>query len=517
MTTALTVPRWLYIDGKGSARINGRNELTFDLPKQWNLGDLEYAFKQACLKFILEIPDDEDEIHRIILEATKSFGKRTVLNSGDSKANSNQKLTPQEQAFELAEFLKTAFDFRTMNDTKEIYYFESGRYILGGERLIEIECAKVSPDVTTAIVNETTQIIRRTTPVNRDEFDKDIFIINLKNGLLDLRSGQLGEHRPEYLSIIQLPVNYERKASCNKIVHFLFNIMLNPNDVPLVLEYIAYCLLRNARLQKHLLVVGEEDNGKSVLLALIRAFLGKENIGTKTLYQLTSNRFATSALFGRLANLFADISAKKLEDIETFKSLGGIDRISAEKKGKDSFDFDPTAKLIFSCNVPPRPNESMDDPFYRRWLLIQTSLRKTDYFDRRPIVRDKSLLEKLTSDQELSGLLNLVIVSAKRVFTKWSFCKDPDTAEIRDLYERLADPVKAWIDERCILGKAHETDKEKLHSDYIDYCWKKNYRRLPMNALGRQLANYGIHDVQRGSGKSRRHLWSGISLAEEDD
>jgi putative DNA primase/helicase len=435
------------------------------------------------------------------------------------RKDNQEKPSPQEQAFELVEALKKDYTFKTMNDTREVFYYSDGdgRYRANGERLVEIECAKTAPDVKTSVVNEVVEIIRRTTPVDRDEFDKDIFIINLKNGLLNLQTGDLIAHNPEHLSLVQIPVKYDRKATCPKIIHFLYNIMLDPTDVPLVLEYIAYCLLRDARLQKHLIVVGEEDNGKSVLLALIRAFLGSENVSCKTLYMLTSNRFATSALFGKLANIFADISAKKLDDIEIFKNLGGIDRISAEKKGRDAFEFEPTAKLIFSANTPPKPTEDMDDPYYRRWLLIQTLLRKHDYFDKTVIHRDRSLLAKITTEEELSGLLNLVIVSAKRLFSNWRFCKEPSTSQTRDLYERLADPVKAWMDDRCVLAKELEGNKEVLHSDYINYCWAKNYRRLNMNGLGHELVKYGIHDAQRGTGKNRRHVWSGITLREEED
>lgn len=249
---------------------------------------------------------------------------------------------------------------------------------------------------------------------------------------------------------------------------------------------------------------------------MIRAFLGSDNVSSKTLHQLTSNRFATSVLFGKLANIFADISAKNLDDIEIFKSLGNIDRISAEKKNKDSFDFEPTAKLISSYNVPPKPTEDMDDPYYRRWILMQVLLRTHDSFDHSPIIRDSNLLTKLTEEQELSGLLNLVIISARRLFSNWRFCKERSTAETREIYERLADPIKAWLDDSCELGKDKEGDKGALHSNYIDYCWDKKYRRLTVNALGRKLKKYGIYDAQRGTGKSRRHIWSGVALANDD-
>src|SRR5713226_7977972 len=86
---------------------------------------------------------------------------------------------PEEEElspFEMAEGLQAQFAFKTMNDTREIYYYRDGRFVPKGERLIEIECAKVSPDVKTRVVNEVIEIIRRLTPADRDEFDKDIFV-----------------------------------------------------------------------------------------------------------------------------------------------------------------------------------------------------------------------------------------------------------------------------------------------------------------------------------------------------
>ena len=59
----------------------------------------------------------------------------------------------------------------------------------------------------------------------------------------------------------------------------------HPGDVPLMIEYIAYCLIRDTRLQKDLMCVGEEDSGKSMMLKLITRFLGPENISSRTLHE----------------------------------------------------------------------------------------------------------------------------------------------------------------------------------------------------------------------------------------
>ena len=108
----------------------------------------------------------------------------------------------------------------------------------------------------------------------------------------------------------------------------MYNV-LDASDIPLMLEYIGYWLIRTNKLQKDLMCVGDEDNGKSVMLKVITKFLGLENISSKTLHSLVTKRFATADLFGKLANIFADLSAKRLQDVEALKVLASGDRISA--------------------------------------------------------------------------------------------------------------------------------------------------------------------------------------------
>ena len=404
------------------------------------------------------------------------------------------------------------YTFKTLKDTEIIVYYKEGKYCYGGEQIIKAELEKIAGySTTTYMRTEAINHIKAKTLVDRSEFDKDPDIINVKNGLINLRTGEFKVHDPNCLSLIQLPVPYNPKARPRRIIPFMYNV-LYPSDVPLMLEYIAYCLIRDNKLQKDLMCVGDEDNGKSVMLKIISQFLGRENISSKTLHSLVSDRFATADLHGKLANIFADLSAKRLQDVEAFKVLASGDRISAERKFQNSFEFEPTAKLIFRANTPPKPTDDMENAYYKRWMLTPFNLRKNCFFCKKPIVKDPDLTEKITTDEELSGLLNLVLISARRLLAKRRFVKSPMTEQVRERYQRMSDPVKAWLDYRCVLGAQYETDKQELHSDFISYCWEKKLNRLEINALGRELSKYNVHDKRIGTGNDRIHVWSGMAL-----
>jgi putative DNA primase/helicase len=469
-------------------------------------------------------PLDQAEVDRQWRDATAFIARKNTQSSlvvGTNQlleqhhvnnAIEDQFTSPSEKMAFLVEELMKTYTFKTLSDTETILHYKEGKYCYGGELIIKAELEKLGGySITTHLRTEVINHIKARTLVDRSEFDKDLDILNVKNGLVNVRTGEFKVHNPNYLSLVQLPVMYDPKARPKKIATFMYNV-LDASDVPLMLEYVGYCLIRTNKFQKDLMFVGYEDNGKSVMLKVITKFLGFENISSKALQSLVKERFATADLFGKLANIFADLSAKRLQDLEAFKVLASGDRISAERKFQDSFEFEPTAKLIFSANTPPKPTEDMENAYYKRWLLISFNLRKNCYFCKWPIVKDPDLLEKLTTDEELSGLLNLALISARRLLAKRRFVKSPTTEQTRERYQRLSDPVKAWLDDRCVLGVQYETDKQKAHSDFISYCWDKRLNRMEINALGRELSKHNIYDKRTGTGSDRVHLWSGLAL-----
>src|SRR6202022_4257649 len=133
-------------------------------------------------------------------------------------------------------------------------------------------------------------------------------------------------------------------------------------------EIAALLLDPSNDVQKLILLHGEEgSNGKSIFLTSITAFLGRNNVSNVPLHKLESDKFAPAQLWGKLANICADLSDVKLETSGTLKAITGGDAIYAEFKYRDSFRFVPTAKLLFSANQLPR-SKDVSNAFYDRFL-----------------------------------------------------------------------------------------------------------------------------------------------------
>lgn len=182
-----------------------------------------------------------------------------------------------------------------------------------------------------------------------------LYIINLKNGLLDIRINRLSPHNPEFLSTIQIPIAYHPTAKCPKIMRSLTQV-LRPCDFFTFIQFCGYCLIPTAKYEKAFFFISYGDNDKGTLLRLSEAFLGFENTSHVSLKEISKDRFAAANLSGKLANICADIKLGKIDETSMYKRLVSGDLIRVQKH-MPAFDFANHAKLIFSSNFIPQSND----------------------------------------------------------------------------------------------------------------------------------------------------------------
>jgi putative DNA primase/helicase len=122
-------------------------------------------------------------------------------------------------------------------------------------------------------------------------------------------------------------------------------------------------------IQKAILLMGDGANGKSTYLRGQLAFIGKHNIAAVSLHKIENDRFSAARLVGRLANICPDLPGTELTSTSVFKAITGGDAMMAEYKFRDSFEFVPYARLIFSANHPPKSQDA-SPAFFRRWIVV---------------------------------------------------------------------------------------------------------------------------------------------------
>lgn len=398
-----------------------------------------------------------------------------------------------------------------MRDNEEIYYYDTtaGLYRKFGDRVIKEYVEILHPSIKTFQVNEIIQKIKRRTPVDRDQFDNNTDIINVQNGLLNIWTRELKEHSPEFLSIIQLPIIYNRKARCPNIGRFLAQV-LHYEDVLTALEVIGYTLYRSTIYEKAVMLHGNGDNGKGVFIKLIEAFVGRENCSHVPLQELDNDKFSSADLFGKLVNTFADLKSQKLLATGYFKTLVSGDSVRAQEKYGRPFSFRNCAKLIFSTNKVP-DSDDKSYAYYKRWLILP--------FEKvfQGMARDTNLINKLTTPDELSGLLNLALISLRRLKKDNGF-KEISVEKVRKEYEYNSNTVKAFLDDKCVIDlTAPECciPTVYLYNEYENFCQEKRVRPLDMNVFGSQLKEYGIEKERKRNYGDREYYYFGVMLRKD--
>ena len=410
----------------------------------------------------------------------------------------------------IARKLCKTYHFKTLD--KVIYrYDNNGLYIPDGEAFIEREAQKLlGNSATSHTIDEVVNWIRRETYAKLSDFDRNLDIINCLNGFLNIKTLELQEHTPDYPSLNQIPVFYGPRFDAPAINKFLTEI-LKPEDIDPIVELFGYCLVRKLPIQKAFLLVGEGANGKSTLIELLRAFLGKNNCSSVSLQELEEDKFKKAELFGKLANLSSDIPSKGLHHIGTFKMLTGGDKITAERKFGHPFQFTNFAKLVFSANRPPKIFNEDTLALWRRFIIIDFPNTFPDD------TADKHLLDKLTTEAEFAGLLNLALKGLRRLLTNDIFSNDKPIEDVAERYTILSDPILSFVDDQCELDSNATIDKQILYDAFVQHCQDRRILPISKESFGRNLKNsptLKVGSTRSSSDGHRAYCWRGIKIRE---
>ncbi len=334
-------------------------------------------------------------------EGQKNNNKNTA--STTTTTNTKTKVEKQDLIEEATRLVMSIHRFLTIEETKEILFYdnENGVYVSGGEVLIEKELDKIFGfKLRTFDITEIKNYVMRKTYTKREEFDSDLDIINLKNGLYNWRTGEFLPHTPDYYSLNQKPILYNPEARPKLFIKFLKEV-LYLQDIRTAVETIAYSFIRKNLFEHYFILIGTGANGKSVFIGILSNLHGLKNISNVSLHSLVNNRFALSDLENKDINVDTELSSASINDMSVLKKLTGTQPLRIEQKGKPAYDTIIYAKQIFNANQLPTTSDN-SDAHYRREIIIPFPRQ----FEGKN--EDPNLLNKIiTNEEEMSGIFQL--------------------------------------------------------------------------------------------------------------
>lgn len=293
-------------------------------------------------------------------------------------------------------------------------------------------------------------------------------VLNCANGMLDLRTGELAPHGPEYLSSTQIPVAWNPAAQCPRYLAWLATVLpgVQTDDLE---ESVSLMLDPSRTPGKAVFLFGPSHSGKSTFLRIMAAMAGAENTSAVTLHQLADDKFAAANLYQRMLNAAADLSAKHVADMSTFKMLTGEDGIHANRKYGKEFTFTNQALFAFSANELPTVSEA-SRAYANRVKPFEFPFSFSGRED--PSIEDGIMTE-------LPGILVRWVAAWQRFTARGGYL--PTDPRVMREFETKSDRVALWVSEKCtvhteaagkLVGPEQGTKKSTLHEMFR--AWAKD-------------------------------------------
>lgn len=429
----------------------------------------------------------------------------------DEEIKERKRKEKEKQEYQnLALYVMNEYTCKTLDKTHEILYYEDGVYHYGAEQKISQYIRMIEPKSTRHDIAEVTAIVRDKTGYWKpDEFDADPMMVNVRNGLVCIRTGDLLEHSPEYLSRVQLPIDYDKTVIAKRFLRFIGTAHNDPKDIYRIFEMMGACLIRDNRwLTKAWMHLGAGSNGKSRLFDILGAVLGEPNITSHSIHDIEKNRFALASLDGKLANICGDIEKDELSKTGNLKKVIGGDMMPAEKKFMADYNFRPFCKLIFSANELPQTTDESDG-FARRFEIVEWTRQ---FYGKD---RDYTVFTIMDDPVELTGIFNIMVAHAVTLLRTRHLKYEGTVDEMKSTWKERSNSVEKFVKSECHEGGEYEVERSRLYSEYVSYCKINNLTRDSDKKFAENIKKLGVLKIDTKRHGENFHGWKGICLRKD--
>lgn len=335
-------------------------------------------------------------------------------------------------------------------------------------------------------------------------FDTHPDLFTVRNGTLDLATGDLTPHDRAHRITKYVDIPYDFEAVCPTWMQFLNRVMAERSElIDYLRRAVGYSLTGHTREHCLFMLYGTGANGKSTFTETLCDVLGEYGMRTQFSTWTASERGEATHEIAALAGARfvvsneAESSARLAEGL--VKQATGGDRMRGCFKYQNSFEFVPSLKLWVALNHKPTIRDT-DEGIWRRIRLVPFEVTIP------PEERDPTLREKLRS--ELPGILAWAVRGAFEWYH--SGLSDPDVVvEATREYRADQDMLGEWIDDCLTVSDSSSETSAALYKSYKAWCEKNGFRCVTSKKLGMMLKDRGF---AQSSGHSRGRMWKGLQV-----
>lgn len=342
-------------------------------------------------------------------------------------------------------------------------------------------------------------------PILPDALDADAWLLNCRNGTVDLRTGELRPHRREDYITKRAETDYRLDAACPVWERFLARIFDGKRAlIWFVQKAIGYTLTGLTREQVFFVLHGTGANGKSTLLGVLQSLLADyaKHAAPDIFLEKKSDRHPTELADLKGARMVASVETGKGRRLaeNLIKQMTGGDRMKARRMREDFWEFMPSFKVFLATNHKPNIRGT-DYAIWRRIRLIPFDVTIP------PEERDPYLADKLKD--EIPGILAWAVRGCL-AWQQEGLHPPEEVSQATDGYRAAMDVLKAFLDECCLIDRRASVAKGDIYREYRNWCERSGEVAETQRSLSEQLQERGFTEGRIGHERTR--AWAGIGL-----
>lgn len=329
-------------------------------------------------------------------------------------------------------------------------------------------------------------------PISINELDQEKYLVNCKNGTIDLKTGNLMTPNKMHNITHLLPFEYRpynANTDCQRWIQFLCEITNGNTDLMKYLWKLAgLCLSGDT--SEHLLNIFygmKGRNGKGIFIQVMQDILGDLQCVLPFATFEPKNAGAIpndiAMMAGKRLVVAQESNEGKRLDEAVIKTLTGGDALTGRFLRAEFFQFKPTHKIILTTNNRPVIRET-SNAIWARLRLIPFEVS----FEGR---EDKHLDEKL--QKELPEIFSWAVAG----FAEWQRegLEPPECIKAAcKEYRAGEDTVQNFVDECCYTNENCTVAAKDLYDSFTSWAAKNGEKPLSRRVFNDRIRQRNFKD-----------------------